>query len=554
LWGPAVLFGLILVFLKEKKFNPLSIPVAMIVGIVVVHAALYTLGMSTEEAKNSGLLFNFNFTKEMWQPLDPSLLKNVDWLAMIENFEEIIVITIVTTLSLMLSVSSSELIVQKEANLDKELKMTGLANIVSGIFGGMLAFLIPDYVSLNKIMKTKSRFPGIITILVTVLMLFFGMQIIIFLPTQIVAGLLFFLGVTFLIEMVYKSWFQLPKVEFSAVVIILCLIVARGFIYGVLLGILMAIVIFVVRYSRAGAIKHARTGKHHKSNVERHDTHRQIIKTRAEELNVLKLHGSIFFGTAVAISEEIKKIVLEADKATQKVHTLVLDFSLVMGFDSSAVTAFIKLKHFARDHNFKILMSGISSEVETMLINGECLEKNDEVYSIFTTLDYAIEHFEIQILNEHEAGDNTSANLIEFLRNIFPTKKMATEFSSYWKEKNFKANKVIFQKDDKPKGLYFLKKGSVNISLSTIYEKDLRLSSIKAGALFGEDDLYYPKNECFATAIAKVDSELYFLPASVLKKLDKQNPQMAHYLHGFIIKNLARHLRIANQKIRVLAV
>ena len=66
---------------------------------------------------------------------------------------------------------------------------------------------------------------------------------------------------------------------------------AFGFLEGVGTGIVIAVVLFVVNYSRIDIIKDSLTGSSYQSNTERPFEHRQLIRRVGEQIQILRLHG-----------------------------------------------------------------------------------------------------------------------------------------------------------------------------------------------------------------------------------------------------------------------
>ena len=102
---------------------------------------------------------------------------------------------------------------------------------------------------------------------------------------------------------------------------------------GVAAGLVAAIGLFVVRYSRIDVVKHSLTAKEHQSNIERPSIEAEYLHEAGDSVLILELQGFIFFGTASRIIEHVKSH-LERSEALRFV---IFDFRLVTGVDSLAV-------------------------------------------------------------------------------------------------------------------------------------------------------------------------------------------------------------------------
>src|SRR4030095_11988944 len=104
-----------------------------------------------------------------------------------------------------------------------------------------------------------------------------GASLLAFVPTPVVGGLLFYVGTAFLVEWLYDAWFRLPHIDYALVVVILAVVGAVGFLQGVAVGIAIAIVLFVVNYSRVDVVKHVLSGTTYQSRLERPLEQRHLL-------------------------------------------------------------------------------------------------------------------------------------------------------------------------------------------------------------------------------------------------------------------------------------
>ena len=155
--------------------------------------------------------------------------------------------------------------------------------------------------------------------------LFLGGSLLAFFPKPIAGGLLLYLGLSFLVEWLYDGWFKLPKTDYFLVCLILFIVGVFGFMEGVGVGVLVAIVLSVVNYSRINVVKHTLSGTHCQSNVDRTLSHKKLLDVKGEQIYVLKLQGYIFFGTANNLLDQIRR-------RTDEEHLAALDDILLSRF------------------------------------------------------------------------------------------------------------------------------------------------------------------------------------------------------------------------------
>ena len=199
-------------------------------------------------------------------------------------------------------------------------------------------------------MGISNRLVALFGASVTGLALLFDASLLSLIPKLVVGGLILFVGLSFLVEWLYDAWFQLPSIDYALVWVILIVVGAFGFLEGVGTGIAIAIILFVVNYSRIGIIKDTLTGKSYQSNVERPFEQRQLIKEAGDRILILRLQGFIFFGTSQSLVNQVNMRV--KDSAQGKLRFLVLDFQHVSALDASALFGFVRLRQMAAANQF----------------------------------------------------------------------------------------------------------------------------------------------------------------------------------------------------------
>ena len=118
---------------------------------------------------------------------------------------------------MLLNLSSLELIIKDDIDLDKELRLCGTGNIVSGFFGGIVGYQMLGPSALNHALGSKSRIPTMVLIVMSSLMLFWGHDFLKFFPVPLIGAYLLFIGINFLQRFLYDSWVKLPLSEYIIV-------------------------------------------------------------------------------------------------------------------------------------------------------------------------------------------------------------------------------------------------------------------------------------------------------------------------------------------------
>jgi SulP family sulfate permease len=254
LWIPGILFGT-LVLIASRRFNHFLTYPALLVGTIAVFYVLMRIsGFSINEMREMGWLLGPFPQGALWKPLDLSLLAQVDWNAIFSQSSNISAIAVISLVSLLLNASALELIAQKDVDLNRELISTGIANIAGGLGGSSVGYHMLGVSSLSFRMGISNRLVSVFAASVTGLTLLFGASLLSLIPKLIAGGLIFFVGLSFLTEWLYDAWFQLPRIDYLLVWVILAVVAIAGFLAGVGAGIIIAVLLFVLNYSRIDII------------------------------------------------------------------------------------------------------------------------------------------------------------------------------------------------------------------------------------------------------------------------------------------------------------
>ena len=224
----------------------------------------------------------------------------------------------------------------------------------------------------------------------------FGASVIELIPRMIVGGVLVFLGLAFMVEWVWDKRKVLPPVEYGVVLVIVAAIIARGFLPGVVLGLVLAVVLFAVNYGRIELVREVAFGETYHSNVDRPPAERAALRSMGGAVQILRVNGFLFFGSANGLLERIRKRV-EAGP----LRFLVIDLRRVTGVDSSAVVAFVKVIGLAHAHGFELVLTGVSEPVRKQLLRGGVSE--GELVRFEPDLDRGLQRCEEVLLQDGAA-------------------------------------------------------------------------------------------------------------------------------------------------------
>ncbi len=362
--------------------------------------------------------------------------------------------------------------------------------------------------------------------------LFLGGAALGLLPKMAFGALLAFLGLSFLWEWVVSAFRRLPRIDYAIVLGILGIIAAVGFLQGVAVGVVAAVVMFVVSYSRSSVVKHELDGTSFKSRVTRSADAREMLAVLGEQAYYLQLQGFIFFGTAYGLLERVR-----ARVAKVETRHVVLDFRQVIGLDSTALLSFDKLRQLARDRGLTLLLAGLSPALRQQFDQGG-LDEESGVLAFAADLDRAAEWVEDQLCLA--VAPMVERSLDNYLQAIVPG-EATTRLVGRLARREVAAGALLIRQGDEPELIYFIESGQVTAQLEQPGREPLRLETMRGGRTVGELGFYLGTRRS-AAVIADQPTVVYVLTQTELDRIEHDDPAAAYAFHRIIVHLLGERV------------
>ncbi|MCI0689997.1 MAG: STAS domain-containing protein, partial [Sporichthyaceae bacterium] len=345
--------------------RPLVIPVVLAIGLVAFVAGMLLTGSTLEAAKAGRWLLGPFESARLWEPWTLRALTGADWSAVLGQWAGIATAVFVAVLAMLFNVSGTEVVLGRDLDSNRELRDAGVLNVISGAVGGIPGYHALSLSALAARMQVNARTAGLVATLVPLAAVVFGAAVVELIPRVIVGGVLVFLGLAFLVEWVWDKRKTLPRLEYAIVLLILATIIGRGFLPGIVVGLVLTVVLFAISYGRIELVREVAFGDTYHSNVDRPAAERAALVQLAGRVQILRLHGFVFFGTSSGLLERIRRRVEEGAP-----RFLVVDLRRVSGVDSSAVVSFVKVVGLAQASGFELVFTGASGPVRAQLERG----------------------------------------------------------------------------------------------------------------------------------------------------------------------------------------
>jgi len=531
-WVPAFAFGVILLVATRLVRRPLVIPAIIGIGLVAFAIGMLVTGSTIATAKEGRWLLGPFESARLWQPWTFRALTGADWGAVLGQAAGIATAVFVAVIAMLFNVSGSEVVLGRDLDSNEELRDAGVLNVVSGALGGIPGYHALALTALADRMSVNARFAGLVATLVPLAAVVFGATVVELIPRIIVGGVLVFIGLAFIVEWVWDKRRTLPKVEYVIVLVILATIIARGFLPGVVIGLVLAVVLFAINYGRIELVREVGFGDTYHSNVDRPPGERAALRALGERVQILRVHGFVFFGTANGLLERIRKRV-----EARAPRFLLIDLRRVSGVDSSAVVAFVKVSHLAQASGFELVFTGASDPVRKQLERGGVVD-SEGVVRFEPDLDRGLQRCEDVLLEtvlEVAASSAVADASSEALAGMPPG------LQTYLERVPLPEGTVLIRQDEPAVDVFVLESGRLSVEMVTPEGTRMRLRTIRPGVVVGEVAMYsgVPRT---ADVVAETPSVVLRLSRASIERMEASEPELAAALHRWLARTLAERL------------
>jgi SulP family sulfate permease len=539
-WLPGLVFAITLLVILNRYNHILLLPGLFLAAIASFYLAIWLAGLTVADVGAQGWLLGPFPEGSFLQALPLSALSQVEWSLVLSQVGSMVIVLLISAIALLLNTTGLELVAEEDMDINLELRSAGISNIFAGIFAGLVGFHQLGFSAMNFKIGAKTRLTGLLAAGVCMAALIAGTAFISLVPVFVIGGLLLFFGLTFLYEWVYETWFKLPKADYLVIILILVVIASVGFLEGVAVGILAAVIFFAINYSRVEVVKHTLTAATFQSRIARPKLQKRILRRYGEQVLILELQGYIFFGTANQLLEQIRAHI---DSYTNtRLCFLLLDFSQVTGIDSSVVPIFRKMNQLVEKNNASIILTGLTQDIKTFLQRSGILNSEDSSIQVAPNLDQGVEWCEDKLLmSTGVLSKDTRKSIQDQLRELVGDSALINRIMRYLERQDLPAGTHVIHQGDSPGALYFLEAGVVTAQLEVSGEEPRRLNTMSSENLVGELGFYLGVKRN-ASVITETPTTLYRLTTEALEKMESEEPKAAALFHKYIANVMAEKL------------
>jgi sulfate permease, SulP family len=529
--------------LRRSK-NPLILPGVLLAAFVATYVVLLSSGFSVAEAQAQGWMFGSQPAAGLISPWQPTALRSFPWTALPPLAGDLVAVMFVTVINLLLNTTGIEIATRTEANIDRDLKVLGLANIATAALGGYVNCTSLSRSILVRTAGATSRISGLTVAAISAALLVADPSFLGYVPKYVLAGLLFFLGAGLVYQWLIQSARQLQRIDYLSLIAIALLIINWGFIAGVLTGVVIGCATFALSVSRVNAIKFSFDGSEYRSSLDRGPQEQSLLADHGQEIQGMALQSYLFFGSTNRLYQHVKALL-----ARQRgCRFLIFDFNRVTGIDSSATQSFAQIKQAATEAGAKIVLVNLTPELKRVFRNARFIA--DDV-TVAIDLDRALESCEQAIIEMHRAEVSDSRSLRAWLSEALGDAQLANSLAEYCRRLEVQSGDIIAKQGEPAASMHFILDGRVGIIVDLPEGRTTRVRSLGRHTTVGEMGLI-TRSPRSATIQAEAASVLYELDADAFDRIKREHPAISQALLAYVIRVMTERLSFANRLIGVL--
>lgn len=248
-----------------------------------------------------------------------------------------------------------------DVDMNQELVAHGISNMVAGAGGGLQNYLAYTQSVLYDKSGGTGRVSGLSVAAVTAVLFFVGPTIASHIPRCMAGTLLLHVGIDLFLEGVWDSYGKFDLLEYSGIWLIVIVMSVYGMESAMVAGGIAAVSTYAVQnVAYLSPIRGVMPATTLRSSDWNRNAASEVILADSDmgrsRIFVVQLQGHLFFGNMAFFTDEMDELLSPPkqpegneigviDEEEKKVPlVLIIDFTLVLGIDSSAAHAIVKLK------------------------------------------------------------------------------------------------------------------------------------------------------------------------------------------------------------------
>jgi len=522
------------VLLAGRRYKGAStLPILMCLAVGAFYLGMGAAGLDLGDAQEKGWLFDLDSESYSWKPWYLEADGPVAWSSYLTVIPEMLAVCLITMLAVLINASSLEVLVEKDFDLDRDLRAHGIASLASAALGGFIGSLSMSRTSVNRLAGGAGRISGLVCGLFAATVLLFGADVITLVPRFLLGALMINLGLQFVWKWSFSMQRTLSPADYLMSLFIVIVVMTFGYAAGVGAGLVASALIFATLYSHVPAYSSISTLAERRSRVARSLAAAEQLSQVGHRVPVVRLQGFLFFGSADKLQRKTRELLPDA-------HSLVLDFQAVEGLDSSACYSLQKLLRLARWQGVRVVISGLNGNLERGLRAGgvEFSGCDTEVHG---TLDAALEACEERLLAACQHEDGLTESFGEWLETLLYSSEIATALLRATERRELRVGERLCAQGAPANELYFVEQGRIGAFSATGSAEPTRVSSTGDRTILGEMGFFTSQSRT-ATLEAETPAIVHVLSREAYERLSRAHGPFSSLLLQSVLRTLIHRL------------
>ena len=315
--------------------------------------------------------------------------------------------------------------------------------------------------------------------------------------------------------------------------------IAVNVVLAVFIGIVLAVLLFVVRMSRSNIRKLYRCDVV-RSRRYRDPAELEVLHAKGVSVLVIELQGALFFGSAERLAQIVER------ETAQGTVAVLLEMRRITEIDSTGARILGDIDAALAARGVKLALV-LSTRTETAARLADIFHAPDR---FFPDIDRAIEWAEDDLLRQTATAPPAELPLERLPLVSDFTMDQIARLRNWLEPVAWPAGQVVFRSGDPGSSLYLVTKGRASVHIRHD-GGDIRLVTFAPGAVFGELALL-DRGPRSATITADEDLKAFGLSEASFAVLCQQQPDLAIKLLTALGRELSVRIRYANMTIQQL--
>lgn len=472
---------------------------------------------------------------------------NLPWLLILKAA---FALAVLSSLNTLLTAVLADSVTGQRHHARRELLAQSVGQIAVGLAGGMAGSASVGG-TVAAVQAGARRWAALFAGLALLALLLFAGQVGQWLPTSALAGIILASALNLLDRDIW-AWLRRRRTRLDAGIALLVTAITLGYdlMIAVLVGLVIAILLFIRQQSQAPIIHRRLTGAERPSVRQRPANQAELLARHGDRIVLYQLRGTLFFAKADQLFEELLP---DLDRPAW----VILHLRRVIQIDFSSVRLLQQIAARLDRHGGELLFCevredlGLGREVERTL-RKLSLRPGRLNVKTFAAADLALEYAENALLSALGVAPTVLEHRVplaamDVCRNMRPEQIAA--LADVLRPCELERGQRLFAAGDPGEELYLVLRGRVDIRLPAAGERYKRLAIYGPGTLFGDIAFLDPGPRA-AAAVAVKPSELRVLSRADFNRLRDRDPDTAIALLLALGQQQSRALRWSAREIQ----